>query len=99
MSTRRTLTALLLVLLAAPAAFAQIREQALVKDAGVVLTDITRVPEKGIPVALLQEAQAIMIFPDVLKAGLIVGGRHGHGVVFTRNEQGLWGFPALLTIT
>ncbi|MBL8823808.1 MAG: lipid-binding SYLF domain-containing protein [Planctomycetia bacterium] len=78
---------------------AQIREQEQVKEAGTVLAEIMRVPDKGIPTSLIQEAQAIMIFPNVVKAGFVVGGRHGKGVILTRNEQGLWGFPVLLTIT
>lgn len=99
MLTRRMLYSLTIVLAAATAASAQIHEQNLVRDAATVLGDITRVPERGIPTSLLQEAQAIMIFPDVFKAGFIIGGRHGHGVVLVRNEQGLWGYPVLLTIS
>jgi lipid-binding SYLF domain-containing protein len=97
--TQRMITGWLMVVLFPTLVAAQGRESDLVRDAGVVLADITKVPEKGIPIALLHEAQAIMIFPDVLKAGLIVGGRHGHGVVFTRNDQGVWGFPVMLTVT
>jgi lipid-binding SYLF domain-containing protein len=79
--------------------YAQVREQGLIKEAGEVLTEIMRVPDKGIPTGLLQHAQAVMIFPNVVKAGFIVGGRHGHGVVLIRNEQGVWGYPVMLTIT
>jgi lipid-binding SYLF domain-containing protein len=97
--TRRMLVALTITLLTTAVGTAQVREQDRVKDASAVLSDIMKVPEKGIPAALLHEAQAIMIFPDVIKAGFIVGGRHGHGVVLVRNEQGLWGLPVLLTLT
>jgi len=93
------LYALILTLPAAAAADAQVAEQDRVRDASAVLADITRVPEKGLPISLLREAQAIMIFPDMLKAGFIIGGRHGHGVVLVRNEQGLWGYPVLLSIS
>ena len=72
--TRRMLLTLLLSLAVCSPLLAQMREQDLVKNAGAVLTEITRVPERGLPTALLQEAQAIMIFPDVVKAGFIVGG-------------------------
>lgn len=78
--------------------YAQVKEQNLVKESGTVLAEIMRVPEKGIPASLLSEAQAIMVFPNVVKAGFIVAGRYGHGVVLTRNEQGLWGYPVVLTI-
>lgn len=96
---RRASLTLLVCLSATTFTYAQVREQELVRDAGLVLSEIMRVPDKGIPNNLMQEAQAIMIFPNVVKAGFIIGGRHGHGVVLTRDEQGVWGFPALLTIT
>jgi lipid-binding SYLF domain-containing protein len=97
---RRTATLTILICLASSTfTYAQVREQTVVRDAGIVLSEIMRVPERGIPRSLMQEAQAIMIFPSVIKAGFIVGGRRGHGVVMVRNEQGLWGNPVLLTIT
>ncbi|HMP18366.1 MAG TPA: lipid-binding SYLF domain-containing protein [Gemmatales bacterium] len=94
----RTLALLLGLWMATPAV-AQIKEQSLTREAGIVLTEIMRVPDKGIPRSLMQEAQAIMIFPEVIKAGFIVGGRRGSGVVLLRDEQGLWGYPVALTIT
>lgn len=97
---RRTYTLTILVCLAhTTLTYAQVKEQSLVRDAGTVLNEIMQEPDKGIPKSLLQDAQAIMIFPEVIKAGFIVGGRRGHGVVLTRNEQGLWGYPVPLTIT
>ena len=97
---RRTSTLTILICLASTTlTYAQAREQTVVRDAGSVLSEIMRVPDRGIPRSLMQEAQAIMIFPSVIKAGFIVGGRRGHGVVMVRNEQGLWGNPVLLTIT
>lgn len=90
---------LLIGLLAVPEASAQGREQDRVRDAGAVLTEIARVPDRGIPTSLMQEAQAIMIFPNVVRAGFMVGVRRGRGVVMIRNEQGAWGLPVLVTIT
>ena len=79
--------------------YAQVHEQEQVKEAGTVLAEVMRVPEKGIPQSLLSQAQAIMIFPGMVKAGFIIGVKHGNGVVLTRNAEGLWGYPVLLTIT
>lgn len=96
----RTTSVTLIVCLAATSlTYAQVKEQELVREAGTVLAEIMKVPDKGIPNSLMQEAQAIMIFPNVIKAGFIVGGRHGYGVVLTRDENGVWGFPVLLSIT
>jgi SH3 domain-containing YSC84-like protein 1 len=97
---RRTYTCTILVFLACSThSYAQVKEQSLTREASIVLSEITRVADKGIPTSLMQEAQAIMIFPEVIKAGFIVGARRGHGVVLMRNEQGLWGYPVTLTIT
>jgi len=96
----RTFSLTLLICLTPTAmTYAQVREQELVKEAGIVLSEVMKVPEKGIPQSLLSQAQAIMIFPDVVKAGFIVGVKHGRGVVLTRNAEGLWGYPVPLTIT
>src|SRR5437868_12472252 len=56
-------------------------------------TEIMNVPEKAIPQSLLDKAEAIAVFPDVIKAGFIVGGRGGHGVI-SRRIKGGWGAPA-----
>ncbi|OZI66785.1 YSC84-related protein [Bordetella genomosp. 11] len=37
--------------------------------------------------ALRKEAKAILVFPDVLKAGFIVGAQGGKGVMFDRNGK------------
>ena len=96
----KTISWTLLISLASTSlTYAQVKEQTLVRDAGLVLTEIMKVPEKGIPRSLLNEAQAIMIFPDVVKAGFIIGGRHGHGVVLVRDANGVWGLPVLLSVT
>jgi len=70
-----------------------------VEEAIEVLEDLAAAPEKRIPPALLRDASAVIIAPDVMKAGFIVGGRHGHGVLLVRNKAGGWSDPVFLTIT
>jgi len=55
-------------------------------------TEIMNVPEKAIPQNLLDKAEAIAVF-EVVKAGFIVGGRTGNGVI-TRRVPGGWSPPA-----
>lgn len=55
------------------------------------------VPEKGIPRELLEKAEAIGVFPNVVKAGFIVGGRGGDGVVARRTATG-WSAPAFYNV-
>ena len=51
------------------------------------------IAEKAIPQSLLDRAEAIAVFPDVIKAGFIIGGRGGHGVI-SRRVKGGWSAPA-----
>lgn len=59
-------------------------------------TEIMNVPDKAIPQALLDKAEAIAVF-EVVKAGFIVGGRTGHGVI-SRRVPGGWGAPAFYNL-
>lgn len=87
------------VALAAPLARAGSKELATVESSYEVLKALSAVPLKGIPPALMHRAKAVAIIPDVVKAGLIIGGRHGRGVVLVRDEAGVWGNPVFVTIT
>lgn len=87
----------LLPLLFCPAAsFAD--EETKVREAALVLTEMNQMPEKSIPPQLMRQAYGIAIFPDVFKAGFIVGARYGVGVVLLRNEDGTWTNPVFFTI-
>lgn len=87
------------VALAAKPSWATARELATVEAAADTLDEIAAIPLKGIPPALLQNAQGVAIIPNVIKAGLILGGRHGHGVVFLRDGCGMWGNPVFVTFS
>ncbi len=63
-----------------------------------VLDDLADAPEKRVPPALLRQASAVIIAPDVLKGGFIVAGRHGHGVMLIREKNG-WSDPIFIQIT
>jgi lipid-binding SYLF domain-containing protein len=64
-----------------------------------VLGEFRALPLKCIPPALLADAKAVAVFPDVLKAGFVIGGRHGRGVVLCREADGRWGEPTFLRLT
>jgi len=65
--------------------------------AAQVFTEIMNVPDRAIPQKLLDNARAIAVFPGVIKAGFIVGGRAGEGVI-SRRVKGGWSAPAFFTI-
>lgn len=85
--------------LAAPAAHAGPTEDARAGNALRVLTEIQAIPESSIPEKLLDEAKAIVIIPDTIKAGLVLGGRRGRGVLSVRNADGSWSNPSFVTLT
>ncbi len=98
----RRLAALALgtLLLVSSAARAQEREAKIVQDAATTFDEIMAAPDKGIPEAILDKAEAIAVFPGVLRAAFIFGGQRGHGVISVRNRAaGTWSAPAFLTIT
>jgi lipid-binding SYLF domain-containing protein len=66
------------------------------QEAADTFTEIMNVPDKGIPRDLLDKAEAIGVF-EVVKAGFIVGGRSGHGVI-SRRVKGGWGAPAFYNL-
>lgn len=74
-------------------------ETAKVETATKVLRQIMEIPEKEIPPALLQDAYGLAVIPDVIKAGLMVGGRHGKGILVVRNTHGSWSGPIFLTLS
>ncbi len=66
--------------------------------AAKVFTEIMNVREKAIPKELLDKAEAIAVFPGVIKAAFIVGGRGGQGVISTRTRDG-WSPPAFFNLS
>ena len=69
------------------------------RDAVRVLSEVQRIPESAIPDKLFDDAKAIVVVPDTLKVGLVVGGRRGHGVVSVRNPDGSWSNPSFVKLT
>lgn len=74
-------------------------EVAKINDSIEVFEQIMSIPEKGIPPSLLNRAQGIAIIPGLIKAGFIIGGRHGSGVIVIRNSEGGWSNPVFITLT
>ncbi|MFI4969633.1 MAG: lipid-binding SYLF domain-containing protein [Lysobacterales bacterium] len=64
-----------------------------------VLKEVMQAPDKAIPHDLLQNAHAIAVVPDVIKAGLVVGGRHGNGLIAVKTRDGTWSNPSFISLT
>ena len=95
---RCSLLALALLL---PAMVAHAEDPPLVRaqNAVRVLHEVMQAPDKAIPKDLLQDAKAIAVIPDMVKAGLIFGGRRGEGLISVKSADGTWSNPSFITLT
>jgi lipid-binding SYLF domain-containing protein len=75
------------------------QEVARAENAVRVLKEIMQAPDKRVPSDLLNNAYAIAVIPDVIKAGFVIGGRHGVGMVSIKNNDGTWSNPSYVSMT
>src|SRR5216684_3130896 len=66
-------------------------------SAARVFDQIMGTRERSIPQDLIDRAEAVAVFPGVLKGGFIVGGRGGSGVI-SRRVAGGWSAPAFFDL-
>ena len=85
-------------LLAATAAVAAQREDVRAGDAVRVVQQIQSIPESAIPDRLLDEAKAIVVVPDTIKAGFMIGGRRGLGLMSVKSPDGTWSNPVFVKL-
>lgn len=64
-----------------------------------VLKEIMMAPDKRIPTDLVSSAYAIAVIPDVIKAGFVIGGRHGTGLISVKTADGTWSNPSFISMT
>ena len=62
-----------------------------------VIHAIMATPDKGIPEEVLSNAKCILVVPDLIKGGFIIGGKHGRGVATCRTAKG-WSAPAFVSV-
>lgn len=99
MKIRPIAAALAIALLAAapvPARAADPRKK--IDDAVRVLEEMMKESDKSIPAGLIADCAAIAVIPDVIKAGFVIGGRHGKGVLLVRTKSGGWSDPAFIDL-
>jgi lipid-binding SYLF domain-containing protein len=96
----KTVVASLTAVLLATSAFAQLKKHDIEKlnDAATVLTEIRNAPDKGIPDSIWNKAHCVVVIPSLKKAGFIVGGEHGSGVMSCRRAN-TWGPPVFMELT
>jgi lipid-binding SYLF domain-containing protein len=83
----------------AAAAQAQSDQQKLVDAADVTLSNFMRDPEMKWLQQNIHRAKAVLISPEIVKAGFIIGGSGGRGVLVARaGGTGKWVGPAFYTL-
>jgi lipid-binding SYLF domain-containing protein len=68
------------------------------REAAETFTEIMNVRDRSIPKELLDKADAIAVFPGVIKAAFIIGGKGGQGVISRRTRNG-WSAPAFFNLS
>lgn len=93
-----SVVAFVVVVLVPPVCVGQTPQQIL-RDATRVIAETKELKLQAIPDSLLKDAQAVAIVPNVVKIGLIIGGRHGHGIVIVREPDGAWSKPTFVELS
>ena len=67
------------------------------QEAATVFSEIMNAGDHGIPQDLLENAHCIGIVPNLKRAGFIVGGQYGKGVLTCRSAKG-WTAPSTIRV-
>lgn len=54
--------------------------------------------KNGIPLQIIQKAQAIVIVPSSVKVGMIIGMKYGEGVASIKKADGSWSYPFFIKL-
>jgi lipid-binding SYLF domain-containing protein len=81
------------------AAEAQTRADARLITATEVLQELRASPDQGVPGWLMERAYGVAVIPEVIKVGLVFGGRHGNGVLTVRDTAGRFSNPVFISLT
>ena len=76
------------------------KESDRVANSGMVMREVLQL-KSGIPAAVLQKAECVIVVPSTLKFAVGVGGSYGRGVMTCRGGtdfQGPWGAPSMMAL-
>ena len=77
---------------------AQHQEIEKLEEVEEVLRALTDQPDEGVPRALLEKAEAIVVIPKLKKGGFVIGGKFGKGVAMMRKSDGDWSDPVFVKL-
>ncbi|MGH9175586.1 MAG: lipid-binding SYLF domain-containing protein, partial [Vicinamibacterales bacterium] len=79
---------------------AQAEQAERIRHATTVLDEIMAAPDQAIPSGVLDNAEAVAVFPSTVKGGFILAAHRGKGVISVRDRNtNTWSLPAFLTVT
>jgi lipid-binding SYLF domain-containing protein len=64
-----------------------------------ILTRTISTQKEFFPASLLQKAAGIVIVPHLIKAGFLMGVRHGSGILVVKDSTGRWSNPVFISIS
>src|ERR1700741_3662578 len=76
------------------------KEQERLENCGVVMQEVLNIPD-AVPHELLEKAECVIVFPNLMKAAFIVGAEYGRGAMVCRTGEkfrGPWGAPAMYAL-
>lgn len=71
----------------------------ILKNAAEAYRSIVRGTHGEVPASVLNAAQCVAVFPNVVTAALVIGGSHGDGTVSCKKPTGAWSAPAFVDMT
>ena len=86
------------LLVGARAALALTQQQEVLDKARITFDKLITSVEFGELPGYMKRAKAIMIFPDIFKAGFVIGGQGGTGLLLVRDPAKGWSNPAFYTL-
>lgn len=90
--------ALVLVLMLAHPAAAGSKPQQLVDSSRIAVEAMLDSPEFTELPGYLEKAKGVLIFPQLIKGGFIIGAEGGSGVLLVKDGKGGWSSPAFYTL-
>ncbi|MEG1641476.1 MAG: lipid-binding SYLF domain-containing protein [Synergistaceae bacterium] len=93
------LATFIIVLSFATASFAEKAHEKRIRMATNLINEMAEKSDADSLADVIKSGKGVAIFPSVTKAGFIVGGQVGEGLVFIKNPNGTWKGPAFMTIT
>lgn len=95
---KRPFTLLLSVVMVVGIATAQNKQEEKVQKSTDILIEFSKMKE-AIPEQLMEQSQGIIIIPNLINAGLGVGGKRGKGIAMVKHTDGSWSDPVFVTLT